>query len=60
MIKTAQQEGVILIFEDTEPSVLVRKNGAVRYYKLVEMGFQDHVELLGADIIIKKREKNNS
>ena len=49
--KTAQQEGVILIFEDNEPVAMVRKNGEVRYYKLTEMGFGDHAELLGADRI---------
>lgn len=57
--KTAMQEGVILIFEDNEPSIMVRKNGAVRYYKLIEMGFQDHAELLGADVIVNNREKDN-
>jgi hypothetical protein len=49
----ATQEGVILIFPDggVEPDVMVRKNGAVKYYKLTEMGFVDHAELLGADKI---------
>lgn len=47
--KTATQEGVILIFEDNEPTIMIRKNGCVTYFKLVEMSFADHIEFLGAD-----------
>jgi hypothetical protein len=47
--RTSQQEGIIIISENGDPTYLVRKNGAVKYYKLSEMGFGDHVEMLGAD-----------
>ena len=49
MQRTSQQEGVVIISEDGEPAYMVRKNGAVRYYKLMEMGFGDHIEMLGAE-----------
>ncbi len=49
MPRTARQEGVIVIFEGDAPAYMVRKNGEVQYYKLVEMGFGDHAEMLGAD-----------
>lgn len=52
----AQQEGVILVYESLEgieesdtPTVMIRKNGSVQYYKLTEMSFGDHAEWLGAD-----------
>lgn len=52
-MKEAKQEGVILLFGETgEPEVMVRRNGSVKYYKLVEMGFADHAELLGADTVV--------
>lgn len=53
MPRTAQQEGVIIICEGEVPAYMVRKNGEVRYYKLVEMGFGDHAEMLGADGVSK-------
>lgn len=45
----ANQEGVIIVQEAGEPVVLVRKNGSVKYYKLTEMNFADHIEFLNAD-----------
>ena len=46
----ATQEGVGIVFgEDGEPEVMVRRNGSVKYYKLTEMSFGDHLEFLGAD-----------
>jgi hypothetical protein len=47
--RTSQQEGVVIINENGEPAYMVRKNGSVKYYKLSECGFGDHVELWGAD-----------
>jgi hypothetical protein len=49
MERTSEQEGVIIVSENGEPTYMVRKNGSVKYYKLTDMGFGDHVEMLGAD-----------
>lgn len=53
MANKASQEGVIIIFDGETPAYMVRKNGEVQYYKLVEMGFGDHAELWGADAVSK-------
>lgn len=48
--RRAVQEGVIVVFEDGEPSVMARRNGEVVYYKLTKMSFGEHAEFLGADL----------
>jgi hypothetical protein len=50
----AGTEGVIIIYNDESddvPSYMVRKNGAVQYFKLTPMAFGDHAELWGAEKI---------
>ena len=54
----ARQEGVILIYDQDEtitgePVYMMRKNGSIKYYKLVEMNWADHVEWLGAENVQK-------
>ena len=60
-MKPAKQEGVVLIFDEkisnsgetvsAEPIYMMRKNGTVKYYKLEEMNWADHLEFLGADSV---------
>jgi hypothetical protein len=56
----ATQEGVIIIFDESgEPEMMVRRNGSVVYYKLVEMKFGDHAEFLKADVVATQNENRN-
>lgn len=48
-MKTTTKEGVILIWEDNVPIVMIRGNGKVEYFQLTPMGMQDHEELWSAD-----------
>lgn len=53
-MKSAQQETVVVISENGEPIIIARMNGKMTYYKLVEMGYEAHVEFLGADTVAPK------
>lgn len=38
---TATEEAVLILHKDGEPEVIVRKNGTIKHYKVVEMNFSD-------------------